>query len=64
MTLASIINHRFETTITDIVSLRYGSNVGEHEVIIATDMETIVLKHQATDRRVFAVGALAAAKNI
>ncbi len=64
MTLASIINHRFETKITDIVSLRYGSNVGGHEVIISTDMETIILKHQANDRRVFAVGALAAAKNI
>ena len=62
MTLASIINHRFNNATPDIVSLRYGSNVGEHDVIIATDLETIVLKHQATDRRVFAAGAVAAAK--
>jgi len=35
--------------------------VGEHEVIFATDNQTITLKHQAHDRALFAEGALAAA---
>lgn len=59
--LSNIIQNRFNAT-PDIVSLRYGSNVGEHDVIISTDMETIILEHKAMDRRLFARGALAAAK--
>ena len=35
--------------------------VGEHEVIFATDNQTITLKHQAHDRALFAEGALTAA---
>lgn len=61
MSLANIIKHHFEIT-PDIVSLRYGMNVGEHDVIISTDLENFTLKHEATDRRVFAAGAIAAAK--
>ena len=59
--LADTIKKRFNIT-SDIASLRYGLNVGEHDVIISTGMETITLQHQAMDRRVFAVGALAAAR--
>ena len=44
-----------------IHSLRMGNVVGEHEVIFATDKQTITLKHQAHDRALFAEGALAAA---
>lgn len=44
-----------------IHSLRIGNVVGEHEVIIATQNETISLKHQAHSRALFAEGALAAA---
>jgi 4-hydroxy-tetrahydrodipicolinate reductase len=62
ISLASVINHKFHNIIPDILSLRYGSNIGEHEVIIANETEVITLKHQATDRRVFAAGAIAAAK--
>jgi 4-hydroxy-tetrahydrodipicolinate reductase len=42
-------------------SLRGGSNVGEHSVIFATDGETLALTHKATDRGVFARGAVKAA---
>lgn len=42
-------------------TLRGGSVVGEHSVIFAGDGETIELKHTATDRGLFARGALAAA---
>ncbi|MDG1462215.1 MAG: 4-hydroxy-tetrahydrodipicolinate reductase, partial [Gammaproteobacteria bacterium] len=42
-------------------SVRAGNIVGEHSVLFASDTEIIELKHQATDRSVFAQGALRAA---
>jgi 4-hydroxy-tetrahydrodipicolinate reductase len=42
-------------------TLRGGNNVGEHSVIFATDGETVALTHKATDRGVFARGAVKAA---
>ena len=45
-----------------ISSIRYGSIVGIHEVIISTDTETLSFKHQAHTRAVFADGALSAVK--
>lgn len=44
-----------------ISAVRAGSIVGEHEVMIATDSQTITLKHEAHDRGVFADGAFSAA---
>ena len=43
-----------------IHAIRGGNIVGEHQVIFAGENETITLTHQATDRGVFAVGALRA----
>lgn len=43
-------------------SLRLGRVVGEHEVRLCGDFEEIVLSHRAFDRKVFALGALSAAK--
>jgi 4-hydroxy-tetrahydrodipicolinate reductase len=43
-------------------SLRGGTVVGEHEVILAGPHERIVLGHIAEDRAIFAQGAVAAAK--
>jgi 4-hydroxy-tetrahydrodipicolinate reductase len=45
-----------------IHAIRMGNIVGEHQVIIATDSQTITLKHEAHDRALFAEGALAAAE--
>ena len=45
-----------------IHAIRGGNIVGEHQVIFAGNDETITLTHQATDRKVFAFGALKAAK--
>ena len=42
-------------------SIRGGDVVGEHDVIFAADGERIVLRHVATDRAIFARGALKAA---
>lgn len=44
-----------------IHSLRMGNVVGIHEVIVATDTQTITLKHEAHSRALFAEGALVAA---
>lgn len=44
-----------------IHSIRAGSIVGEHEVIIATGSEILTVKHEAKNRVVFAEGALRAA---
>jgi 4-hydroxy-tetrahydrodipicolinate reductase len=43
-------------------SLRGGTVVGEHQVILAGPHERIVLSHIAEDRAIFAHGAVAAAK--
>jgi 4-hydroxy-tetrahydrodipicolinate reductase len=43
-------------------SLRGGTVVGEHQVILAGPHERIVLGHIAEDRAIFALGALTAAK--
>mgnify|MGYP001599626040 FL=1 len=43
-------------------SLRGGTVVGEHEVILAGPHERVVLGHVAEDRIIFATGALAAAR--
>jgi len=42
-------------------AIRGGDVVGEHDVIFAADGERIVLRHLATDRNIFARGALKAA---
>lgn len=42
-------------------AIRGGDVVGEHDVIFATPGERIVLRHLATDRSIFARGALTAA---
>jgi 4-hydroxy-tetrahydrodipicolinate reductase len=42
-------------------AIRGGDIVGEHDVMFAADGERIVLRHLATDRRIFARGALKAA---
>ena len=47
-----------------IHSLRYGSEVGTHEIIVSTGTETITLKHEAENRVLFAEGALKAAEFI
>ena len=45
-----------------ISAIRMGNIVGEHEVMIGTQNQTITLKHEAHSRALFAEGALAAAE--
>lgn len=58
-----IVGKRDEKEI-GIHSIRGGNIVGEHQVIFAGDSETLTFTHQATDRTVFAVGAVKAAEFI
>ncbi|MBQ9720329.1 MAG: 4-hydroxy-tetrahydrodipicolinate reductase, partial [Oscillospiraceae bacterium] len=44
-----------------IHAVRMGNIVGEHEVIVGTQNQTITLKHEAHSRALFAEGALSAA---
>ncbi len=44
-----------------IHAVRLGNIVGEHEVIVGTQNQTITLKHEAHSRALFAEGALSAA---
>ena len=44
-----------------IHAVRGGSIVGEHDIIFAGESETVTISHQATDRAVFALGAIKAA---
>ena len=45
-----------------IHAIRMGNIVGEHEVIVGTQNQTITLKHEAHSRALFAEGAIAAAQ--
>ena len=45
-----------------IHSLRAGNIVGEHKIIFSKDDETIEITHKAGSRKIFANGAIAAAK--
>ena len=55
-------NGRRESNEIGIHSLRYGSEVGTHEVIFSNGLETITIRHDAKDRALFANGALSAVK--
>jgi 4-hydroxy-tetrahydrodipicolinate reductase len=50
-----------ETGSIGFSAIRGGDIVGEHDVIFAGEGERIVLRHMATDRSIFARGALRAA---
>ncbi len=45
-----------------IHAVRMGNIIGEHEVIVGTDTQTLTLKHEAHSRALFAEGAIAAAE--
>lgn len=44
-----------------IHAIRMGNIVGDHEIIVGTDSQTITLRHEAHSRALFAEGAIAAA---
>lgn len=62
---ALTLQRQIESTLSrpvPITSIRMGSVPGTHELIVDGAYEQIVISHEARDRRVFAEGALAAAR--
>jgi 4-hydroxy-tetrahydrodipicolinate reductase len=59
---ALMLGQASERNDVEYASLRAGTVVGEHQVILAGPHERVVLSHSAEDRTIFAAGALAAAK--
>ena len=45
-----------------IHAIRMGNIVGDHEIIVGTDSQTITLRHEAHSRALFAEGAISAAE--
>ncbi len=56
-----VVGKRTEKEI-GIHAVRGGTVVGEHDVMFLGEQEKVTLSHQATDRSVFAIGAVKAAK--
>jgi len=57
-------NAKREPNDIGIHAVRLGGVIGDHEVIIGTDTQTITLKHSAHTRTLFAEGSLKAARFI
>jgi 4-hydroxy-tetrahydrodipicolinate reductase len=55
-------NKKREINDIGIHSLRLGSVIGEHVVIVASETQTLTLKHRAHARSLFAEGAIKAAR--
>ncbi|MFH1093142.1 MAG: 4-hydroxy-tetrahydrodipicolinate reductase [Candidatus Omnitrophota bacterium] len=59
--IAEIITDKTQKKVTDIEAIREGEIIGDHEVTFESSLDTIVLKHSAKTRDIFAQGALDAA---
>lgn len=60
--LTSTLEAVMKRTIDTLQSIRSGNIVGEHEVRFGLPFERITFKHEAFDRKIFAHGAIKAAK--
>lgn len=60
--LAEIVKNERGSGPLDIRSIREGEIVGDHDVVFESPVDTLVLRHHAKTRDIFAQGALAAAK--
>ena len=61
-TIAEIIEQETGRPVTDIRSIREGEIIGDHEVVMESDVDTIKLSHSAKTRDIFVKGTLLAAK--
>ncbi|MBU4305974.1 MAG: 4-hydroxy-tetrahydrodipicolinate reductase [Candidatus Omnitrophica bacterium] len=60
--IAQIIESETGSCVDDIESVREGEIIGDHEVTFESDVDTVVLRHSAKTRDIFAKGSLQAAK--
>ena len=63
-TLATAVAKQKSFKKVTIHSLRCGSNFGRHEVIFATNGESLTITHQAEGVEIFALGAIREAENL
>ena len=61
-TAAKIVEEVSRRKVADIQSIRDGEIVGDHDLIFESPEDTIVIRHHAKTRDIFAKGALVAAK--
>ena len=54
----------FELSAGEISSIREGNSVGTHEVRFSSSQETLILRHEAHDRTLFARGAILLARSL
>lgn len=62
--LATTIAASGQTRIVEIHALRCGSNFGKHQVVFATEGESLTITHQAENVEIFARGALGKAEKL
>ena len=62
MSLQRIVRDANPSRAWPVTSVRAGMTPGEHELVLDAPFESITLRHVARDRRVFAAGALTAAR--
>ncbi len=60
--LAEIVKKERAQDSIDIKSIREGEIIGDHDVVFESEVDSLVLRHHAKTRDIFAQGALAAAK--
>ena len=61
-TLAQIIEQQSGRAVTDIESVREGEIIGDHDIIFESAEDTLIIRHHAKTRDIFAKGALVAAR--
>ena len=60
---ATVVRQKSFKKVT-VHSLRCGSNFGKHEIVFATNGESLTLTHQAENVEIFAKGAVLSAENL
>ena len=61
-TIAEVIEGASGRKVADIQSIREGEIIGDHDIILESDVDTITISHSAKTRDIFAKGSLVAAK--
>lgn len=60
--IAEIAEKASNKKVKDIIAIREGEVIGEHEIVLESKLDKLVISHSAKTRDVLACGAIAAAK--
>ncbi len=61
-TIAQVVEQGSKRKVTDIQSIREGEIIGDHDLFFESAVDTLVIRHHAKTRDIFAKGALVAAQ--